>query len=114
MEASIHRRIDRYIYISIIKNPGHGGGFARHESLWSASGASSARLKFEGQIRGWRNRYFQRNSRLVVCPSKIVSTDTSARAPRSLPVSNETTPFSFFRFSLENEVGERVAANTWR
>ena len=40
-------RYDIYIYISIIKNPGHGGGFARHESVWSASGASSAWLKFE-------------------------------------------------------------------
>ena len=45
-------RYDIYIYISIIKNPGHGGGFARHESVWSASGASSAWLKFEGQT--WR------------------------------------------------------------
>lgn len=105
MEASIHRRIDRYdiyIYISIIKNPGHGGGFARRESVWSASGAPSAMLKFEGQTWVAQSVFSTEfSSRRVVRPSKI-------RVP-----TNTYSAYSF-RFPSFGLASKTKLANEWR
>lgn len=109
MEASIHRRYRSIRCISSLKNPGHGGGFARHESLWS--GASSARLKFEGVAQSVFSTEF--SSRRVVCRSQ--NPFSGVRRPIHVRTRQRFPSFAFRKRSFwRMSGGKHVAPNDWQ
>lgn len=102
MEASIHRRYRSIWCISSVKNPGQE---EEEEAFHAANQCGAAHLARGSNSRGWRNRYFQRNSRPDV--SFVVLQNLEKRSPTNTRT-NETT-FPFFRFSKT-----KFLANEWR